>query len=120
MSESTTKQFMVLYLAPPQVLSDWAKTDPAIRKAAEESMRSGWDRWMRDNAKMLRITEAAGKTKLVSAAGISDTQNDIMLYSIVQADSHESVAQAFAKHPHLGIPQASIQVMEVRPLGQPG
>src|SRR5579862_7042538 len=116
MSENTPKHFMVLYLAPAQVLSDWAKTDPATRQQAEQAMRSEWDRWMRDNSKMLRITEAAGKTKLVTPAGISDTHNDVMLYSIVQADSHERAAQAFAKHPHLSIPQASIQIMEIRAL----
>jgi hypothetical protein len=37
-----------------------------------------------------------------------------MLYSIVEAATHESAAKAFATHPHLTIPQSSIQVMEVR------
>jgi hypothetical protein len=120
MANPTTKKFLVLYLVPPQVLGDWAKTDPVTRRAAEEKMRSDWQRWMGDNAKMIRLTEAAGKTKGVTASGIADTKNDIILYSIVEADSHETAAKAFAHHPHLTIPQSSIQVMEVRPMGGPG
>ena len=40
-----------------------------------------------------------------------------MLYSVVEAESHEAAARMFANHPHLTIPQSSIQVMEVRALG---
>jgi hypothetical protein len=117
MTTATLKKFLVLYLAPAAVLADWAKTDPGTRKAAEEKMQGDWQRWMREHAKMISVTEAAGKTKAVTSAGIADAKNDIMLYSIVEADSHESAAKAFAHHPHLTIPQSSIQVMEVRPMG---
>jgi hypothetical protein len=39
-----------------------------------------------------------------------------MLYSFVEAESHEAAAKAFENHPHLGIPQSSVEVMEVRPM----
>jgi hypothetical protein len=116
---NSAKKFLVLYLAPANVLADWAKTDPATRKAAEEKMRSDWQRWMSDHAKMITVTEAAGKTKVVNSAGIGDTKNQIMLYSIVEADTHDIAAKAFANHPHLTIPQSSIQVMEIRAMGPP-
>jgi len=38
------------------------------------------------------------------------------LYSFVEAHSHEAAAKQFENHPHLQIPQASIEVMEVRPM----
>jgi hypothetical protein len=117
MATSTLKKFLVLYLVPADVLADWAKTDPAIKQAAEQKMQSDWGRWMSDHAKMITVTEGAGKTKVVTSAGIGDIKNDIMLYSVVEADSHERAAKAFAHHPHLTIPQSSIQVMEVRPMG---
>jgi hypothetical protein len=117
MTTSTLKKFLVLYLAPADVMADWAKTDPAIRKPAEEKMQADWGRWMSQHAPMITLTEAAGKTKTVSAAGIGDIRNEIMLYSIVEAETHDRVAQAFADHPHLTIPHSSIQVMEVRGLG---
>jgi len=114
MTTSTRKKFLVLYLVPADVIAAWAKTDPATKKPAEEKMQADWGRWMSEHAKMITLTEAAGKTKAVTTAGIGDIKNDILLYSIVEADSHESAAKAFEKHPHLGIPQSSIQVMEVR------
>jgi hypothetical protein len=117
MTTSTLKKFLVLYLVPADVLAGWAKTDPATRKAAEQKMQGEWQRWMSEHAKMITLTEAAGKTKAVTSSGIADIKNDIMLYSIVEADSHESAAKAFAHHPHLTIPQSSIQVMEARPMG---
>ena len=117
MTASNLKKFLVLYLAPADVLASWAKTDPGVKKAAEEKMRNEWQRWMRDHAKMITITEAAGKTKEITSAGIADTKNDMMLYSIVEAESHDIAAKAFAHHPHLQIPQSSVQVMEVRPIG---
>ena len=54
---------------------------------------------------------------LASVPGTSDTKNDIMLYSIIEAESHQSAAKMFEGHPHLGIPQASIEIMEIHPLG---
>jgi hypothetical protein len=117
MTTSTLKKFMVLYLAPAGVLADWAKTDPEVKKAAEEKIRSEWQRWMADHAEMITVTEAGGKTKAVTSAGIESTKNDIMLYSIVEAESHDIAAKAFAQHPHLQIPQSSIQVMELHALG---
>jgi len=117
MPTATLKKFLVLYLVPADVLADWAKTDPATRKTAEQKMQGDWGRWMSDHAKMITVTEGAGKTKVVTSAGIGDTKNDIMLYSIVEADTHDIAAKAFANHPHLTIPQSSIQVMEVRAMG---
>lgn len=114
MTAVTVKRFLVHYLVSGDVMADWGKTDPGTRKAAEATLKASWDRWMGEHATMFKITEAGGKTKVVTASGITDTRNDIMLYSIVEAESHEAAAKAFADHPHLSIPQASIEVMEVR------
>jgi hypothetical protein len=119
MNTSALRKFLVLYLAPPEVLADWAKTDPAVRKPAEDKMRGEWQRWMSEHAKMIISTEAGGKTKAVTAGAISDTKNDIMLCSVVEAENHEIAAKAFAQHPHLQIPRSSIQVMELRAMGGP-
>ena len=96
MTTSTLKKFLVLYLVPTEVLASWAKTDPATKKAAEQKMQSDWQRWMGDHAKMITVTEGAGKTKAVTSAGM-------------EADTHDIAAKAFANHPHLTIPQSSIQ-----------
>ena len=111
------KKFLVLYLAPAAVIEEWKKTDPAQRKAAEEKMQSEWSKWMGDHARLFADTGAGvGKTKRVDANGSSDTRNDIMLYAIVEAESHEAAARTFEGHPHLQIPQSSIEVMAINPL----
>ena len=117
MTESDTKKFLVLYLVPASVMADWAKTDPATKQAEEQKMHAAWGKWMGDHAKMIISTEAGGKTKRVTTSGVSDTRNDIVLCSYVEAQSHEAAAKAFEDHPHLQIPQSSIEVMYVRPMG---
>ena len=67
--------------------------------------------------KMIISADAGGKTKRVTADGVSDTKNDIMLCSVIEAESHGAAARAFENHPHLQIPQSSIEVMSVRPVG---
>lgn len=116
MNDSKSSKFIALYLIPSSVMADWAKTDPNSRKAAEEKMKAEWQKWMGDHAKMITLTEAGGKTKRITASGISDTKNDICLYSFIEAESHEAAAKAFENHPHLQIPQSSIEVMAVRPM----
>jgi len=74
--------------------------------------------WMRAHASMIISTDAGGKTEQVTPTGISDIRNDILLYSIVEAQSHEIAAQSFVNHPHLHIPQSSIEIMEIRPMGE--
>jgi hypothetical protein len=114
MTNSNLKKFIAIYLVPASVMADWSKTDTNTRKAAEEKMKAEWQKWMGDHAKMITLTEAGGKTKRVTSSGISDTKNDICLYSFIEAESHEAAAKAFEKHPHLQIPQSSIEIMEVR------
>jgi hypothetical protein len=65
---------------------------------------------------MIVSTEAGGKTKRVTASGVSDTKSDIILCSFVEAESHDAAAKIFENHPHLQIPQSSIEIMSVRPM----
>ena len=111
------KKFLVLYLAPASVIDDWKKTEPEKRKEAEEKMQGDWRNWMSDHATMF-IDKGAGvgKTKCVAAQGTSDARNNIMLYAIVEAETHDAAAKTFEGHPHLQIPQSSIEVMEIHPL----
>ncbi len=91
------KRFLVTYLVPASVMADWKKTDPAQRKEAETKMQAQWKKWMTDNVKMfVDVGAGVGKTKL--------------------AESHEAAAKLFEGHPHLQIPQSSIEVMEIHSL----
>jgi hypothetical protein len=111
-----TKKFLVTYHIPTHVMESWAKVDAEERKRQENELMQEWTAWMAKHASMVVSTEAAGKTKLASTGGITDTRNDIVVCSIVQAETHEQAAQIFDKHPHLKIPEATIQIMQINPM----
>ena len=117
MADTPAKKFIVFFSIPLATMTEWQKTESQQRQAAEDKMMLDWQQWSADHAAMIVSTEVGGKTKNVLAGGVSDTRNDIVLYSIVQGESHEAVAQTYRSHPHLQIPDASIQVKEVKPMG---
>ena len=84
------------------------------QKAEEAKMKADWDMWMAANKDSVLNSIALGKTKRVSASGVEDTKNDMMLSSYVQGESLEAVAELFKNHPHFGIPGATIEIMETR------
>lgn len=111
------KKFIALYFTPTSVLDDWMNTDPDERKALENKMQEEWTTWSTENASALSGgTFGVGKPKRITPEGISDSRNEIMMYSIIEAESHEEAAKLFEKHPHLGIPQSSIDLMEINTL----
>jgi hypothetical protein len=111
------KKFLVLYLAPASVMEEWKKTPPEKRKLAEEKMRKDWQAWSDQHKKMFADAgSGAGKTKRVTAQGTADTKNDIMMYAVVTADSHDAAAKSFVEHPHLQFPKTSIEIMELHDL----
>lgn len=111
------KRFLVTYLAPASVIDEWKKTDPEKRRAAESEMQNDWKKWMSSNAGIFVDKGAGvGKTRRVTAQGSAAAKNEIMLYAIVQAESHEAASKMFEDHPHLRIPQSSIEIMEIHAL----
>ena len=108
------QKFIVLFLAPTAVIQEWMKTPQEVREVKEKKMREDWDAWTSANASMIKETNAGGKTKRVSSSGVADAKNDIMLYSVIEAESHEAASNAFIGHPHLTIPEATIEVMAIR------
>lgn len=117
MSDVRLKKFMVFYLIPLETMNDWKKVDPEFRQTSEKKMRQEWAAWLQAHSSMILSTEVGGKTKNVIANNVSDMRNDIILFSLVHGESHDAVAKEFYNHPHLQIPNASIQVMEVMPMG---
>lgn len=108
------QKYIVLYCMPVAGLEDWMKIPAEERKAQEESLKVKWDAWMTANKGMMTgPTAGVGKTKRVTMQGTADAKNDVMLYSVVQGESHEEVAKAFEGHPHLEIPGSWIDVSAV-------
>lgn len=101
-------------MAPASVIEEWMKKPEAERKNEDEMMRADWNAWMSAHSDTVLNTIALGKTKRVSANGVEDVKNDMMLSSYVQAESSEAIAEVFKDHPHFGIPGATIEIMEAR------
>jgi len=108
-------KFLVLYRAPISVVDEWMKKPEQERKPEETKMMDGWKKWMSVNANKITDKGAgAGKPKVVSSSGVKDARNDIMMYQIVQANSADEAAKMFDGHPHLSIPQGTIEVMPLK------
>lgn len=107
------QKFLVLYMAPSANLEEWMKLDESVRKGQEEEMKAAWNVWMEQHAALFTngFTAGAGKTSRVTEEGVSDVKNDVMIFSIVEGESQETVAEAFKDHPHFGIPDGWIDVM---------
>lgn len=105
------KKFLALYLTPASVLDNWKATPEEQRKEEEAKMQADWKAWMEKNGSYILETAGAGATKRVTKDGTVDIKNDVMLYSLVEAESHEEAAKIFVGHPHFGIPEASIEIM---------
>lgn len=109
-------KFLVLYTMPISGLEAWMQKPIEERKPMEDALQQKWKEWSMAHAQTVKETAGAGKTKKVTTAGVEDTKNNVMLYSIVEASSHEEAAQMFVGHPHLTIPEASIEVMQINML----
>jgi hypothetical protein len=107
------KKFIALYLAPISAIEK-------MKNATPEQMKGGMDAWMtwaKNNEKsIVDLGAPLGKTKRITAAGISDTKNGITGYSLVEGDTLDSVANMFDGHPHLQMPGALIEVLECMPI----
>lgn len=115
---ASMKHFTALYIAPVNMLDEWMKTPEAERKEAEGKMQQEWGMWMSEHKDAVLNTISLGVTKRVSQNGIEDAKNGMMLSSYVAAESLEAAAELFKGHPHLGIPGATIEIMEARPMGE--
>jgi len=115
MTGTSKKRFLVMYQIPADVMDGWMKTDPKTRETSEAKLRGEWKAWTDAHATAIVDNNAGGKTKRVSAGGVAPARNDIVICSTVEAESHDAAAKMFESHPHLQIPQATIDIMELRP-----
>ena len=109
------KKFVVLYMA------SGSEFEKMMRNSTPEQQKKGMDAWMKwMNANKASIVEGGaplGKTKRVDSNGASNTKNEIGGYSVVQAESHDAATKIFGdNHPHLQMPGASIEIIEIMPL----
>jgi hypothetical protein len=106
-------KFLITYQMPHAGLDAWMKIPEAERKEQESQMSTAWNEWMSRHAAAIVETAGVGKPKRITSEGVEDARNDIMMYSIVEAESLEAATEMFKDHPHFGIPDSWIEVMSL-------
>lgn len=114
------KKFLGVYIgmADAREKAGWDKLEPAELEKRQGAGIKAWKDWMaKHQAAVVEFGGPLGKTKRIGPKGISDIRNNLVGYVVVQADSHESAAEMFRKHPHFTLfPGDSVEVMECLPV----
>jgi hypothetical protein len=114
------KKFLAVYIGTASALEKFEQRfqDAEKRRQQERAGMEAWGQWVVSNGQSIVDHGAPlGKTKRVSAEGISDIRNNLAAYTIIQAESHEAATRMFAGHPHFAIfPGDSVEIMECLPL----
>ncbi len=106
-------KFFVTYQMPHTEMDKWMELPKEERAKQESDMKAEWGVWMAKHAQAITETAGVGKPKRITANGVEDARNDLMMYSSVEADSIDAAVEMFKSHPHFGIPGSSIEVMSV-------
>lgn len=112
------KKFLAIFLGSAESMEKWKALDETERKEREKAGMDGWMKWATDNKDaIVNDGSPLGKTKRITAEGITDIRNDLGAWTVVQAESHEEAAKLFLNHPHFTMfPGESIEVMECLPM----
>ena len=85
-----------------------------------EEMKKGmepWTAWYKKCGKVIVDFGAPlGKGSCFDKKGNSKSKSEVTGYSIVQAKDMAAVKEIVADHPHLMMPKASIEVLEIMPM----
>jgi hypothetical protein len=105
------EKFFALYLTP---VGEMEKMMANAKPADMQKGMAEWQKWMDSlGESMVEMGAPLGKTKRVTADGVSDVKNEVGGYSIVQAASHEAAADLMKGSPHFHIPGAYIDVLKI-------
>lgn len=112
-------KYFALFCVPVATMADWMeKTAPEERKKQSDKMMADWQVWMdKLGGKLVDKGMPLGKTKRVTKSGVADVKNDLNYYVVLEAESHDAAAQMVQDNPHLEIPDAYIEVIEIPKMG---
>lgn len=85
-----------------------------------EEMKKGmepWFAWQKKFGKaIIDFGNPLGKGSCVDKKGATKGKTQVTGYSIVQAKDMDAVKAMVADHPHLMMPKASIEILEIMPM----
>jgi hypothetical protein len=103
---------MVLYMAPVSAEVQMNVSPEEMKKGMEP-----WNAWYKKCGKaIVDMGAALGKGACLDKKGASKSQSQVTGYTIVQAKDMEAAKAIVAGHPHLMMPKASIEVLEIMPM----
>ncbi len=104
-------KFMAIYTGTPGAT---AQPDPDTIARGMQA----WGEWMaRHGGQIIDAGGPLGKTKKISTDGITDIQNPVAGYIIIEAEDHAAAALMFEGHPHFSIfPGDAVEVMPCLPI----
>jgi hypothetical protein len=104
------KKFLVLYMAPVAAMQEMTKS---MSPEQQKENMGKWMQWMEKNAAHFADRGApAGKNTRVAQDGAHEISNDVMGYSIMQAESKEELLKILESSNHLEMSGAYTEVME--------
>jgi hypothetical protein len=107
------KKFLVLYRAPTSAFEQMKNSTP-------EQQKAGMDAWMawskKAAAAIVDLGAPLGKSLRVTKSSVAPSTNDLGGFSILQAESKEALAETLKGHPHFGMPDGFIEIVEYMPM----
>lgn len=96
----------------------WDALTDAERRAKEQAGMAAWNAWVETHrAAIVELGGPLGKTKRVSNDGVADVSNELAVFTVVRAASHDAAARMFEGHPHFAIfPGDAVEVMPILPI----
>ncbi|MBX2866555.1 hypothetical protein KTR10_01180 [Candidatus Kaiserbacteria bacterium] len=104
------KKFLALYNLPAEGFDAFKN----MSEADQQSEKQAWTPWMEAHKdSFVDLGNPVGSNKRVTKGEVSDVRNEVGGYSIVQAEDHEAACAIFTDCPHLNVPGAYIEVVEM-------
>jgi hypothetical protein len=106
-------KFMVLYRAPMSAAEQMATATPEQSAAGMEA----WMKWAQQaGPALLNLGSPLGDTVTVAAGSVSHGRSELGGYSIMESESRDALVKLLQDHPHLHMPDASIEIHEFLPV----
>ena len=108
-------RFVAVYTMKSEDLAAFRARPKSEQEAIDKVGLRAWEEWTERNATAIVATDVmVGKTRRVTKSGITDAQNQIAGFLIVEAADITAAAALFQDHPHITIfPGDGIDVMPV-------
>ncbi len=103
---------MILYMAPVSAEVQMNVSPEEMKKGMEP-----WLAWQKKNGKSILFFGAPlGKGTCFDKKGSSKSKSEVTGYSVIEAKDMDGAKAIVANHPHLMMPKASIEVLEIMPM----